>query len=41
MCDVGYVVADDDVDREIKCCCKGLSDRVLQKLKVKDEDSVL
>ena len=25
MCVVGYVVVDDDVDRDIKCCCKGSS----------------
>ena len=35
----GYVVVDDDVDREIKCCWKGSSDQVLQKMKIKDEES--
>ena len=36
------VAADDDVaDRKIKCCCRRSSDRVLQKMKIKDEDSVL
>ena len=42
MCVASYVVADDVVvDQKIKCCCRRSSDGVLQKMKIKDEDSVL
>ena len=40
MCVAAYVVVADDIDRETNFCCKGSSDRVLQKMKIKDEDSV-
>ena len=33
MCATGYVATNDDVDQEIKCCYKGSSDRVLQRIK--------